>query len=86
MKKYMIEYTAWTIGDRDYGFPYRTTKIGECRDTMLRRLKEITIKVNIYTGYEPPQWFELDVEEVPIKDVLWELDGIEKSKDNGSGI
>ena len=84
-KFYMIEYIDWSTGYVS-GYSYRVRIISEDKSSMLNKLKVITEKKNIYNGYEPPVWFELEGEEKDIDTVLAEYEENERTKNMGAGI
>lgn len=84
-KFYVIEYTNWSTG-YESGYPYRARIIGDEKIRMLNKLKAIIEKKNIYNGYEPPVWFELEGEEKDIGILLAEYEESERTKNMGAGI
>ena len=89
MIKYVVEYTASVTGSmagRDDGQPYRTTKTGTDRITMLQIFKKCVGEGGKRYGREKPYFFESVMTEVPTLDCLDELEEFESTKNDGGGI
>lgn len=86
MKLYIVEYTEWTQGQRDFGYPFRTYKVTNDKMRALGFMKDRMTERRVYTGYDEPKFFDMEGVEVECNVALEELERFENEKDVGMGI
>ena len=86
MKLYIVEYTEWTGGTRDFGYPFRTYKVTNDKMRALGFMKDRMEARNAFTGYDEPKFFDMEGVEVDCRVAVKELERFEREKNVGMNI